>query len=114
MKVLVCGGRDYRDRNELFRFMDDLHETSPITLIIEGGAWGADRLARFWAINRNIPVQTFNAEWDRYGRDAGPIRNWQMLEEGKPDLVVAFPGGGGTGHMIRISRRKGFNVVEAE
>jgi hypothetical protein len=44
---------------------------------------------------------------------AGPIRKQQMLDEGKPDLVVAFPGGRGTAHMVRIARAAGIEVIEA-
>ena len=81
-----------------------------MTEIIEGGAKGADKLAREWAASRGIPVRTFKADWRRYGRGAGPQRNEQMLDEGKPDLVVAFPGGSGTASMMRLARAAGVRV----
>lgn len=112
MKVLVCGGRDFRDWALLRKVLDDLHETSPITEIIEGGARGADALAGKWAKERNIPLRVFPANWDKYGGDAGPIRNLQMLEEGKPDFVVAFPGSGGTANMVGQARRAGIPMTE--
>jgi len=52
------------------------------------------------------------AEWDKFGRRAGPLRNEQMLREGKPDVVVAFPGGRGTAHMVRIAKEAGIDVLE--
>ncbi len=54
----------------------------------------------------------FHAEWMKYGKAAGPIRNARMLAEGKPDLVVAFPGGRGTADMLRRVREAGIEVIE--
>jgi hypothetical protein len=85
------------------RALDVLHARKPITLIIEGGALGADRLAREWAEVSGVSVQTFEAEWKRFGRRAGPLRNKRMLDEGRPDGVVAFPGGAGTANMIDLA-----------
>ena len=55
----------------------------------------------------------FPAEWDKYGVSAGPIRNQKMIDEGKPDLVFAFPGGRGTTDMIRRAAVAGIRVVRA-
>lgn len=104
MRILVCGGRDYDDWKTLYAALDALEK--PCALI-EGGARGADRLAREWAAANRVPVLTFNAEWETYGRAAGPIRNQRMLMEGKPDIVIAFPGGAGTANMIRQARAAG-------
>ncbi|HVG50925.1 MAG TPA: DUF2493 domain-containing protein [Xanthobacteraceae bacterium] len=102
MKVLVCGGRDFADADTLDAWLDHIHETrGPITMIIEGDARGADRLARKYAKRRRIPCVTFKPDWASYNDAAGPIRNRQMLIEGRPDLVVAFPGGAGTANMIK-------------
>ncbi len=90
MKVLICGSRNFTDQKFLFSQMDELHRRTPITTVIEGEAQGADTLGRFWAEANNIPVLRFPADWDKHGRAAGPIRNKQMLVEGKPDLVVEF------------------------
>lgn len=114
MRVLVCGGRDYSDRDKVFSMLDDLHtgDKGPITLLIEGGASGADNLAQMWAAERGVARSTFWANWRGEGRAAGPIRNAKMLADGKPDLVVAFPGGRGTQDMCRRARAAGVEVVE--
>lgn len=104
MRVLVCGGRDFMDRAWLFRELDALLSSRGVTIIISGCARGADTLGIEWAEARGIEVARFPADWNTHGRAAGPIRNQQMLEEGKPDLVVAFPGGGGTADMVRRTR----------
>lgn len=56
----------------------------------------------------------FEADWHTHGRAAGPIRNRRMIEEGKPDLVVAFPGGRGTANMVNQARAAGIEVREVE
>lgn len=104
MRVLVCGGRDFTDKESAFAILDAYHSTIPITQIIEGGALGADRIGRDWAVANGVPHQTFPADWERYGRSAGPVRNQQMLDEGKPDFVLAFPGGKGTANMVKLSK----------
>lgn len=83
-------------------------------MIIHGGARGADSLAAYWAAHSGVPFETYQADWKQHGRGAGPIRNKRMLSEGKPDLVVAFPGGSGTAHMVRIAREAGVKVMEVD
>lgn len=111
-RALVCGGRDFTDYNRLERVMDRLSTDFTITAIIEGDARGADRLAGQWAQRRGIPDLKFPANWNRHGRAAGFIRNKQMLDEGKPDLVIAFPGGRGTDNMIEQAKLADIPVIQ--
>ena len=108
MRVLVCGGRDY-DNTE--RVCDVLAGLRP-SLVIHGAARGADSLAGLWARMSGVDVAEFPANWDKHGKAAGHIRNAQMLTEGKPDVVVAFPGGRGTEDMKRRARAAGVEVRE--
>lgn len=113
MRVLVCGGRAFNDPLTIGSWLGGIHKNNgPITLLIEGGASGADFLARKFAKFQGIPVKTFSADWGRHGKSAGPRRNKQMLDEGKPDLVVAFPGGNGTANMVEQARAAGIRVLE--
>ena len=107
MRALVCGGRNYRDKNRLFKVLDK-HDPD---IIIHGCARGADRLAGKWARTRNKKEIRFPADWQRYRKAAGPIRNKEMLMQGKPDIVIAFPGGKGTEHMIRLSIKNNVKVI---
>lgn len=104
MRVLVCGGRDFSDRHTLYKNLDVQRELCGFDLLIEGGATGADQLAKDWAHERGVEVLTFPADWKAFGHSAGPIRNRLMVYEGKPDWVIAFPGGRGTAGMLRIAR----------
>lgn len=113
VRVLVCGGRDWCDILAMMIAMDALNEErGPFTHLIHGGGRGADDEAGCWALQRDIPTTVFNADWKTHGRAAGPIRNQRMLDEGKPDLVVAFPGGRGTADMVRRAKAAGVEVVE--
>lgn len=110
-KAIVCGGRDFTDRDGLFFILDRLNLTYQLTMVIEGGASGADRFAREWAHSRGIHVATVEALWHEWKRRAGHIRNAAMLTL-QPDLVIAFPGGNGTRSMVEMARRAGTPVIE--
>jgi hypothetical protein len=112
MKVLVCGGRYFLNMQMINDVLGAYHTEVPITLLVEGGARGADRLARKWAAINNVQCVTYKADWDTFGKSAGPIRNIQMLETERPDIVFAFPGGKGTQHMVNIAKKKGVRVIE--
>ncbi len=85
MKLLVCGDRDWKDYDAIYRIVQRLQ---PLC-IIEGGGSGADAKAMDVAACLGIPRTTVSAEWNIYGRAAGPIRNQKMIDM-HPDLVVAF------------------------
>lgn len=113
MKVLVCGGRTYEDIDKVYEILSKIHKYNIITEIIEGGAKGADTLARSWTneIERGIPCVTFEADWNTHGKSAGYIRNKEMLDYG-PDLVVAFPGGKGTANMVKLAKEARVKVIK--
>lgn len=124
-KILVCGGRDYADwfrlRDTLEKIIDErvwISESDecgnylPRVVIISGAAKGADQMAIEWAVVNWCPFEEYPADWKKYGTRAGPIRNQQMLDKGKPDLVVAFPGGNGTKDMVRRAKKAGVEVIE--
>jgi hypothetical protein len=112
MRILVCGGRDYADACALNEALDAIHRENTITRLIHGAARGADSLAAAWARSRGIPTLAFPADWRRDGKAAGFVRNARMLREGRPELVVAFPGGTGTAHMVNLARPAGIPVRE--
>lgn len=135
-RVLVFGGRHYgwhdrnappeawqqeqqrvqRERFMLRELLDTVHADRRFTVVIHGGATGADRLAGEWARSRAVEVLAFRVtaeEWKRIGTKAGPIRNQRMLEEGKPDLAIGFPGNRGTADMLRRVREHHIPLIEA-
>ncbi len=112
MKIAVTGGRNYFERDHLREYMDLFHSRTPITLLMHGGANGADRLAKNWAKSHGVEVVPFEAEWDKFGPAAGPIRNARMLDEGKPDALIAFPGGKGTADCVAAAKQRAIEVFD--
>jgi hypothetical protein len=137
MRVLVCGGRDFDDYHKLANALDSALQLTDDdwlapsdTVIIHGGARGADALADRWAIANWLVPEVYPANWDdlthsdaiirkrpdgtKYDAKAGIRRNTQMLIDTKPDLVIAFPGGKGTQNMKEQAREAGVRVIEVE
>lgn len=120
MRVLICGGRNYRDYDEADILVREALATIPLiapekheVVFITGCATGADEIPiRMYEGEEDEwgGLLKFPADWDRYGKKAGILRNQQMIDEGKPDLVIAFPGGKGTADMIKRAYRHGIEV----
>jgi len=114
-RVLVCGGRDYTDGIRIYAALGALRAERGLSYIIHGGARGADSFAGDWAHGFLIPVREFLPDYNRYSPKLAPLmRNQLMLDEGKPDLVVAFPGGSGTADLVRRARKAGVEVMVME
>ncbi len=118
IKLLVCGGRDYLDRDKLYTTLDGiLARNAPLLLIVgynpkDQKYQGADQLAFEWARDRKVGSWTFPADWGVHGKAAGPIRNKEMRDKGKPTHAVAFPGGRGTANMVSLLAEVGIKAWE--
>jgi len=119
MNVLICGSRDWNDFTTIKKYLEELKTTDnntqqPIT-IIHGGCKGADSIAGYLAEQLGFQVRVFKSDWSKYGKAAGPIRNQQMLDEGHPNLVVAFhdalENSKGTLDMVSRARKAEINVI---
>jgi hypothetical protein len=115
-RVLVCGGREYTNDKLIYQTLDNyliscLNAGEDLILCC-GGARGADALAKQWAVDNGIMHKIYNANWKKWGRRAGPERNQLMIDDFKPDLVIAFPGGGGTADTISRANKAGIQVVK--
>lgn len=111
-EVLVSGGRTFFNFDLLQERLEELARLRPITLIIHGGAAGADTLAGKYAETHRLPCARYlpSRRLDGQGRDWKFRRNTRMLNTSEPDLVVAFPGGPGTAHMVRTAQAAGYPV----
>ena len=113
MRVLVCGSRDWYDADAIRAELIGLNIGSD-DIIIHGDCRGADRLAGMIGEELGAEVQVYRAQWHVFGKSAGPRRNQAMLDEGKPDLVLAFhwdlAQSKGTKHMVGIARAAGVEV----
>lgn len=126
---LICGGRHFADEAMFADVMSRLMSIRGCPdRIIHGDATGADALANQWAERMAVDVRKFPAAWgdighpdalvrtrrdgSRYDARAGVRRNQRMLDEERPDFVVAFPGGNGTADMVARARCAGIDVAE--
>lgn len=124
MRALVCGGRKYARGDVVNGVLNKLYPE----VVISGMATGADSLAAAWAdAHPDVTLLPFPAKWQDihrpgavvkkrwdgtlYDAAAGGVRNQRMLDEGKPDCVIAFPGGSGTEDMIRRAQKAKVPVI---
>ena len=114
-RILICGDRNYQDWIKVQEYLDTISRT---TIIIHGGARGADSLAGNLATSLKMKVIKFSADWDKYGKAAGVLRNQQMLDEGHPDLVVYFhkdiENSKGTRDMLKRATDSGIRTINGE
>ena len=110
MKLVVAGGRSQELTAADLAKLDAIHAAQPVMELVSGGAAGVDRAAEAWAASLGIPVRRFQADWRRYRRGAGPIRNREMAAYA--DAVAVFPGGSGTRNMRAEARRAGKRVFD--
>lgn len=112
MRLLVCGSRDWADEGLIERVLSGYARE---TVVIHGGAPGADKLAGAAAKKLGMSVDVFPADWAHYGKAAGPKRNQKMLDKGQPDAVIAFhpdlSQSKGTKDMIERSEKAGLSVT---
>ncbi len=114
-RILVCGDRDWTDKQLICDVLMDFWWERGDCVVIEGDCRGADQMAGAIAEMMGMEVKKFPADWDKYHKGAGPIRNQQMLDEGKPDIVLAFHSNigesKGTMDMIRRANKAGLVVT---
>lgn len=104
MQILVCGSRDWESSETILQALQELPRGS---VVISGGARGADKMGEDLAREMGLEVRVFPADWEAYGKQAGYLRNLQMLDQ-DPDQVWAFWDGHsrGTRHTIREARKR--------
>lgn len=118
MRILICGATYFLDydhlHDTLIRIFLEKNIQNPV--IISGMAKGADTLAVDFAMQYGYECLKFPADWARYGKGAGPVRNQQMIDEGKPDLIIAFPmqSSRGTRDMINRGLMQDVEVIVIE
>ncbi len=110
-RVLICGSRTYKNARAIAKAIAQLPTG---TVVIHGGAAGADSLADLYARQNGLTPEPYPADWDKYGKGAGVVRNKQMLDEGQPTEVVAFvrdpSSSPGTANMVLQALARGVPV----
>jgi hypothetical protein len=114
MRVIVCGGRDFQDKEFCFRKLDEIISPLKDIEIVSGNAKGVDSFGEEYALKKGLKLSIFKADWKKYGRAAGPIRNREMYHyalEDKP-MIIAFWDGlsKGTKNMIDVASKDGADI----
>ena len=109
-RVVIAGCSDYTNYDELKEYVDmclsNIREENEI-IIVSGGAKGADSLGEQYANENGFEVELHLADWDKYGRGAGPRRNKEMAEVS--DFVICFWDGKSRGTKSMIEYAKQLN-----
>lgn len=116
--AIFCGSRDFDDRTIIETLVHGVLSVATLRgrplVIVEGETRGADRLSRVEAEMVGVKVVRVPADWDQYGKRAGILRNIEMLETYKPELVIAFSddieNSKGTRHMATVAKKAGVPV----
>ena len=108
MRVIIAGCRHFTD----YELVDMAIKKSnlDITTVISGGAKGVDRLGEIYAESMNIPLHIFEADWEKHGRAAGPIRNKKMAQHADALIAIWDGESRGTKNMIETARKMGLIV----
>lgn len=102
MKVIIAGSRTITDFSAVEKAVEKSGWRNEITEVISGCAKGVDKLGEMWARGNNIPIKSFPAEWNKYGKNAGPIRNRKMAEYSDCLIAVWNSISNGTRNMLEI------------
>jgi hypothetical protein len=89
VKILICGSREWNNFDKIKNILLKYPQSNE-TIIIHGNCKGADKISGYLAKQLNMTVEIYSADWKKYGRAAGPIKNQQMLDEGNPEICYAF------------------------
>lgn len=107
MKTIIAGSRDITD----YKLVEEAVNEADweVTGVVSGGARGVDILAVEYAGNNNLICSVYPADWEKYGKRAGYLRNCQMADQAEA-LIAITNGSKGTGHMINIAKERGLKV----
>lgn len=110
MKLAISGSRHYNNYEEFSQILYHFLHRNLLECIITGDATGADSLAEKFSIRNNIPIKIFRADWKKYGKSAGPIRNKEIISDATH--LLAFPSkfGKGTQNTIDHAKNKGIPI----
>jgi hypothetical protein len=116
MKIIIAGSRSITDFTKVAGILDDFWAIGiPITEVVCGMAKGVDSIGLWWAKQMGIPVKEFPADWDKYRRTAGPIRNKQMGDYADAAIVIYRPDiSKGSKNMIETMKKLGKPVYTIE
>ena len=107
-RVIVAGTRTFNNYDLLKEKLDFYLQGKAPIMIISGGAEGADKLGERYATENKFIIMQMDAQWQAYGKAAGPIRNEQMAQ--KADALILFWDGKSRGSANMLENAKKYNL----
>lgn len=106
MKLAIIGSRNFSDKSAATDAFRMIHAATPVSLIISGGARGADRIGAQIAADFGIELKEYIPDWDKHGKSAGFIRNADII--GNCEAVLCFWDGvsKGTAHSLSLAKKQ--------
>ena len=111
ISIIVAGGRDFNDYELLKSKLDKVKKHYGIFEVVSGKAKGADSLGERYALENNLPIAEFPADWDKHGKKAGFLRNADMADYADGCVVFWDGVSKGTQHMINLAKEKGIQLA---
>ena len=111
MRVLICAGRNYADTGRCRKALDDVQRQRPIRVLIHGGSQYLGGEIESWAREHGADLVRYPANWQMHGKQAERLRNLFMLNDSRPELLLALPGGDDTEELLARARGAGIPVV---
>jgi len=108
MKTIIAGGRNYYLTDKEYSKLDDLRDQ--ISQVVSGAATGVDSCGEMWGRKNNIPIKMFQSDWKTHGKQAGYLRNKQMIEYS--DACILFNGGVGTQMIFELASKYGLKIYD--
>lgn len=114
MRLILAGGRHLDDAALIRRALSRAHSLHPLTVLIHGGTGTLGATADDWAREMRLHLVRYPANWRAFGKRAGAIRNAFMLEDSRPDMLLALPGGTDTADLVALAHNAGLPVITAQ
>ena len=111
MKLIIAGSRTIKPTKKFIEFLIKHFDIKP-NVIINGDAKGVDKSGESWAISKGIKVKTMKANWEKYGKLAGHIRNKRMAKYGDALLLIWDGNSKGSKNMKSLAIENRLKIYE--
>lgn len=109
MRTIIAGSRE-ASWDQVVAAIDQCPWKAQISLVVSGTAKGADYFGEVWANTHNVPIQRFPADWNKYGKRAGVVRNSLMADNADALIAIWVNESSGTKNMIETAKKKGLTA----
>lgn len=113
MRLIICGGRHFRDMALVERELTRIHAANPIDVLVHGGSAGIGMPAEAWGNEHDVHIVRY-PPCRCSGRSSDARRDMFMLSDGRPDAILAFPGGRRTKALVQMAEAQGIPVISVE